>query len=279
MGDSVYRETTCRNQSNRYSSPASLPRPGILSRQVQSPRLDRDPREHSSASLPSIEPSDFRCSEGTTTSREGSQLTHTGAQPTQIDVEELKIHMHYWEAKMSHPTCSAQLQDEYGRPKSKAFKIQVFTTCLPKSGPELQVSLWHDIAYPYRFPPIRPPTTEWCRSTFKAWKGVLKGAPLSLAESLKKRSHTYESKTTGEWQLSLRDQQVLALAINHIGDARVSVTVLEPPWSLFLRRCREWETSEACRAARQVQCKRQAAYRARKARRKIETSTPEAGTD
>lgn len=105
MGDSVYRETTCQNQSNRYSSPASLPRPGILSRQVQSPRLDRDPPARSSASIPSNEPSDFRCSEGTTTLREGSQLTHAGAQPTQIDVAELKIHMHYWEAKMSHPTC------------------------------------------------------------------------------------------------------------------------------------------------------------------------------
>jgi hypothetical protein len=157
--------------------------------------------------------------------------------------KELRIHMHTtrWSC---YPTCSVQLQDITGAPKSKAWEIRMHTSQPSGRGPEMHFLIWHDVRDPYAFPAVCPPVYHWYRCKLTASEDVIKGAFPSLSDALQTHSYVYATKMTDECGLTLNDRQVLALAINQIGDGKITadadVKLPEPPWVRFLQLCRDW---------------------------------------
>jgi hypothetical protein len=148
---------------------------------------------HSSVQTSSLEDTIHHHAANATTRQANTEFSEhdvgkAESQLWRIDKQELKTHMHITRSS-SHPTWSVQLQEDAGKPKSKAWEIQVYTSQLPKSGPHMYVSIWHDVKDPYAFPPVCPPASHWYRCKLTASEDMVKGAPLSLADAL--QTHSY----------------------------------------------------------------------------------------
>lgn len=84
-----------------------------------------------------------------------------------------------------------------------------------------------------------------------------------LAETLETVSATYRREIT-KWGLDERDQRVLKLALNTIGEGNPNCPLKAQPWKSFLAACRDWDTSGSFEKRKELKAQQMQAYHLRK---------------
>ncbi|KAJ9098507.1 hypothetical protein QFC20_005932 [Naganishia adeliensis] len=92
---------------------------------------------------------------------------------------------------------------------------------------------------------------------------VVGGVAPKLAETLANVSATYRREIT-KWGLDERDQRVLKLALNTIGEGNPNGPLKAQPWKSFLASCRDWASSGSFEKWKELKAQQIQAYRFRK---------------
>lgn len=143
-----------------------------------------------------------------------------------------------------HAIYSVQIQDHAGEPTSKAQQIQIYTVELPApTGPRLHIRVYHDPVNPHHFPSVSATGGLWLTCKLHCSKKILEaseqGFTPTLASSLRSSTGRYEARLRA-WNFDQRDQKVLELALNKIGEGDPSGPLDRQPWQYFLTSCRAW---------------------------------------